>query len=76
LLIASMLIIPPATARIWANSPEKMAIFAAVLGVVSVIGGIQLSLYFDTPTGPTIICLASSLFIFGNLASRSRVSAN
>jgi zinc transport system permease protein len=76
LLIAAMLIIPPATARIWANSPEKMAIFAAMLGVVAVLGGLQLSLYFDTPTGPSIICLASVLFVFGNLASGWRISVN
>ena len=67
LLIVAMLIIPPATARIWSTTPERMAIFSAILGIMSALGGLYLSFSFDTPTGPTIICLASTLFIFANL---------
>ena len=54
LLITSMLIIPAATARQLSNSPEKMAFFSALLGVVAVILGIFSSLFFDTPSGPSI----------------------
>ena len=67
LLIAAMLIIPPATARVWASTPEKMALLAAIAGVVAAVGGLYLSAYLDTPTGPTIICLASAVFILANL---------
>lgn len=62
LLITSMLIIPAATARQFARSPEAMAVMAAVLGIVAVIGGIAGSLQFDTPSGPTIVSTAALMF--------------
>jgi len=67
LLIAAMLIIPPATARLWAGTPETMAVMAAFLGGTSALGGLYISFYMDTPTGPTIICLASLIFVCANL---------
>ena len=63
LLITSMLIIPAATSRQLSNSPEKMAFFSAFLGVVAVILGIFSSLFFDTPSGPSIVVAAVLIFI-------------
>jgi zinc transport system permease protein len=63
LLITSMLIIPAASARQFARSPQAMAIIAAFLGIVAVILGILSSLYFDTPTGPSIVVAAVVIFI-------------
>jgi zinc transport system permease protein len=62
LLITSLLIIPAATARLLANSPERMAIISALLGMVSVILGLLFSLWLDTPTGPSIVASATLLF--------------
>ncbi len=62
LLISSLLIIPAATARQLARSPETMAAVAAALGVLAVVVGIYGSLQFDTPSGPTIIVTAAALF--------------
>jgi zinc transport system permease protein len=62
LLITSMLIIPAATARQLCRSPEMMAIVAALLGTIAVIGGIWGSLTFDTPSGPTIVTAAALMF--------------
>jgi len=69
LLIAAMLIIPAATARPFAATPERMALIAAVIGGVSALGGLQLAFAFDTPTGPTIVCLAATLFALSSLSS-------
>src|SRR5579883_3424511 len=55
MLIVSMLIIPAATARLLTKSPEGMALLASLLGVMAVMLGIFSSLYFDTPSGPSII---------------------
>jgi zinc transport system permease protein len=63
LLITSLLIIPAATARQLALTPMSMAIQASIYGMVSVVVGIILSYYFDTPTGPTIVSVSVSLFI-------------
>ncbi len=63
LLITSMLIIPAASARRIANTPESMAVSAAVLGAVSVILGYVVSFHLDTPVGPSIVSCGFFLFI-------------
>ncbi len=69
LLIAALLIIPAAAARNLARTPEMMAMMAAAIGTVSAIGGLQGAYVFDTPAGPSIVCVAAILFavlsIFG-----------
>ena len=70
LLIISMLLIPPAVARRFARTPEVMAFFAVLVGVLSVIGGIEASLAWDTPTGPSIVTSATILFIVSLPLSR------
>lgn len=63
LLITALLIIPAATARRFATTPEQMAVIAAVLGAGSVIGGLFGSLRWDTPSGPSIVVAALVLFL-------------
>ena len=62
LLITAMLIIPAATSRRLANSPGQMALIATLVGVVSVISGIFLSVEFDAPSGPSVIVISAILF--------------
>lgn len=62
LLIAAMLIVPAAAARPLAATPERMAFFAGAIAAISVLGGLQLSFILDTPTGPTIVCVAACIF--------------
>jgi len=62
LLIVSLLIIPAATARKFASSPEIMAVLAMLIGLISVVIGLWGSLHFDTPAGPSIVLAASLLF--------------
>lgn len=69
LLITSIMIIPAATASHFAKSPSQMAIIATVLSIFSGCWGIIFSLYFDTPTGPTIIVTAGCLFFTAVLLS-------
>ena len=49
LLIVAMLIIPAATARIFARTPEAMAIIAALIGSLYAFGGLEAAYIFDTP---------------------------
>lgn len=63
LLITSLLIIPAATARRLAATPEQMAVLASLAGVLSVLGGIYGSVTFDTPSGPSIVVMAMLLFL-------------
>ncbi|WP_261832963.1 zinc ABC transporter permease subunit ZnuB [Amphritea atlantica] len=63
LLITSLLIIPAASARRLANSPEQMAVSASLLGVVAVLLGLFASMQFDTPAGPSVVVAALLQFL-------------
>ena len=62
LLIAAMLIIPPAAARSLSRTPEQMAILAALAGMAATGAGLGLSYRLDTPAGPSIVAAAAVLF--------------
>ena len=67
ILTASLLIIPAATVRQFSKSPEQMAVFSALAGVVAVVSGLWFSLFADTPSGPSIVFAALILFIITTL---------
>ena len=74
LLIAAMLIIPAAAARGLARTPEAMAIYATVFGALACLIGLRLSLWQDTPAGPSIVTAAAVIFalvaVFGRVLRR------
>ncbi len=70
LLIAAMLIIPAAAARPLSRTPERMACIAAVIGTFAALFGLLTSFTFDTPTGPTIVCIAAMVFAIASVAGR------
>ncbi len=76
LLITAMLIIPAAAARRFASGPEQMALLAALIGVVSVVGGLYGSLHWDTPSGPSIVVAALVLFILSISPLANLIGAN
>ncbi len=63
LLVTALLIIPAATARRFAGNPEVMAVFAVVIGCLSVMLGLLGSFQYDTPSGPSIVVAACLLFM-------------
>ena len=63
LLIAAMLVIPAAAARSLAHTPEAMVIIAGMLGAISAVAGLKAAYVFDTPAGPSIVCVASIFFV-------------
>ncbi len=67
LLIVALLVIPAATARRFASSPERMAIGAATAGSIAVAGGLYASANLDTPSGPSIVVVALALFVVTRL---------
>lgn len=70
LLVTSLLIIPAATARLFATTPERMAGFASFIGAASVALGIAASMLTDVPTGPAIVVAAGVLFLSGTVLVR------
>jgi len=70
LLITSLLIIPPATARYFSRTPEQMAWIAGLIGCFAIGCGLYMSLQWDTPTGPSIVVSAAGLFLITLLLPR------
>lgn len=63
LIITSLLIIPAATARRFARSPEQMAGIAILVGILAVTAGLTFSAWYDTPAGPSVVLGASLMFM-------------
>ena len=67
LIMTSLLIIPAATARQFANTPEQMAFLASVIGSVAVFSGLSLSWFYDTPAGPSVVISAAAMFMLSQM---------
>ena len=70
LLVTSLLIIPAATSRLFATSPERMALGASLVGMGGVLAGLVGSFYWDIPTGPAMVVFLSFGFGLAVLARR------
>lgn len=68
LLVTAMLIMPAAAARPFAKTPEGMAFVSIAIGAISVLLGLQAALIYDTPAGPSIVCVAALIFALTSLA--------
>ncbi len=72
LLITALLILPAAAAAPLARSPERMVALTALVGSLSVLGGMWISWEADTPAGPSIIVVSAALFALTNLGPSGR----
>lgn len=62
LLVFAMILIPAATAYQLTHSMRSMIWVSIFFGVTSSMSGVILSFYFDLPSGPVIVLLATVLF--------------
>jgi zinc transport system permease protein len=67
LLITSLLIIPPAVARVFADSPLSMVFQSIGISIAAVIMGLSASVFYDLATGPTIVIALGALFTLSQL---------
>ncbi len=63
LLAIAFLIMPAAAARPLSETPEQMAVFAAIFGMLAVAMGLFASISFDTPGGPSIVLVLAAIFV-------------
>jgi zinc transport system permease protein len=63
LMIASLLIVPAASARPFTRSPESMAMVASLLAILAVTLGLILSWYTDVPAGAAIVVVSTLGFL-------------
>jgi ABC-type Mn2+/Zn2+ transport system permease subunit len=61
-LVAAVLVIPAATARMLTNSFARMLQLATAIGAVGGFVGMNLSYHLDVQSGPTIVLVAATLF--------------
>lgn len=67
LIITSLLIIPSATARRFAQTPETMVLYAILFSLLAVSGGLLFSALKDSPAGPSVVVCAGLLFLLSLL---------
>jgi len=75
LLAIAFLIMPAAAARPLSESPEQMALFAAIFAMLGVAVGLFVSVSCDTPGGPSIVVALALIFaaaIFPKVARAAR----
>jgi zinc transport system permease protein len=63
LLTIAFLIMPAAAARPLSETPEQMALIAAIFAMLSVAIGLLLSINLDTPGGPSIVLMLAVFFV-------------
>lgn len=71
ILVLSLLITPAATAYLLVSRLHLMMIFGVIIGVISSISGMYISYFYNLPSGPAIVLVASSLFTVALLFSPS-----
>jgi manganese/iron transport system permease protein/iron/zinc/copper transport system permease protein len=67
-LIAAILVVPAATARLVTNSFSKMLVLAAGLGALTGGTGMYLSYFLDAASGATIVLVGALVFLVAFLA--------
>ena len=72
LLITSLLIIPPAIARVFSNSPIAMIFSSMIISIVSVLLGLYTSITFDLATGPAIVITLGVFFFIAQFLPNRR----
>ncbi|MCZ0901481.1 metal ABC transporter permease, partial [Microcoleus sp. HI-ES] len=61
-LVLSLLITPASTAYLLVTRLHQVMILGAIIGVISSISGMYLSYFYNLPSGPAIVLVASGLF--------------
>lgn len=71
ILVLALLITPSATAYLLVPRLHQVMALGAAIGIVSSIAGMYLSYYFNVPSGPAIVMVASGFFTLAFLFSPS-----
>jgi zinc transport system permease protein len=63
ILVTSLIVIPPATARSLSGNLRQQILLSIVIGLVGALAGTMLSYVLDVPCGPMIVVTCIALFI-------------
>lgn len=63
ILVVALLIIPPATALLFAHSLKKVLVWSVLFGVLAAVGGTGLSVMLNSSISAAIACVAFAVFL-------------
>ena len=72
MLVLALLVTPAATAALVARRLPGIMAFSVLTGLISTVAGLYLSFHADLPTGPSIVVVASGLFLVAMIFSPSK----
>ena len=68
-LVLALLVTPSATAMLLARRMPSIMTYSVVVGLLATVLGLYLSFYADLPSGPSIVLVATGLFLLALLFS-------
>ena len=71
-LVLALLVTPAATAALLARRLPGVMTISVITGLISTVAGLYLSFHADLPTGPSIVVVATGLFLAAMLFSPSK----
>src|SRR4029078_3703205 len=72
ILVFAMILIPASTAYQLTHSLAALTLYSATIGVSCSVAGVLISSYWDIPSGPAIVLLATLMFFVAVLLSPKR----
>ena len=69
ILVFAMILIPASTAYQLTHSLSTLTWYSVLIGITCSVGGVLISSYWDVPSGPAIVLLATMLFFVAVLFS-------
>lgn len=69
ILVVALLIIPSSTALLLSNKLKRVIIYSALVGLISAVLGLIMSIFMDSPPGPAMVLVAAVLYFMAALFS-------
>jgi len=64
ILVVALLITPASTALLWTDRLRFVLILSALFGIASAVAGLGIAIVLDSPPGPVMVLVATSLYLF------------
>ena len=69
ILVVALLIIPSSTALLLSNKLKRVIVYSALVGLISAVLGLIMSIFMDSPPGPAMVLVAAVLYFTAALFS-------
>lgn len=72
ILVVALLIIPSSTALLLSNKLKWVIFYSAIVGLISAVFGLIMSIFLDSPPGPAMVLVAALLYFSAALFSAEK----